>query len=156
MSLTPPRKSRSKAIADAIAAAVSREFTLDAKSILAPRFALAKIERRQISVWPAERRVTIMTRGTQNAVYEIAIAILEPIPQRDTEDILGDELLELVERIGSTFLGQSIVLASNDHPLEVEAYEHLPLYERELLEQKRIFCAAITLTLTTEEDLPLR
>ncbi len=154
MSCDIPRRSKSKQVAAAVGAEIERRFTSPVIKKLSPTFDLKALAKREISVWPNARRCEAMTRTTQKADYDIAICVLERLKPTDTEDLLADELLWLVESIGDELLGE--VVQTPHGALTVIGYEHEPLYDREMLESLRIFGAAITLQLTREETFNKR
>lgn len=155
MSYQPPRKSKSKAIADAVAEAVKLLAVAPVSSRLAPGFELQKISEREITVWPNTRECEWATRATVDAEYEVAVCVLERLGRDADEDILGDELLALVEGIGDQMIGTALTLGDGS-TIAVKGFTHEPLYDRPLLESHRIFGSAIALRLFRVEDLPNR
>lgn len=151
-----PRKSKSKRWADFVAREIHQRFAFEVQSRLAPNFDLKKLKdgRRTIVVWPNDRRAETLNRDTAKADYDIGIAVLERLKPDDQEDLLGDELLALVESIGDQFLGDE--LTSEGVTMTIAGYEHLPLYDRQLLESHQIFGAALSLQLVGSEEIPSR
>ncbi len=155
MSYLPPRKSKSKAIADAVALAVQAIAVSPTTSRLAPAFDLQKILEREITVWPNSRECQWATRAAVDAEYEVAVCVLERMGPTADEDILGDELLALVEGIGDQMIGTVLTLGDGSQ-IACKGYGHETLYDRQLLESHRIFGSAIALRLFRVETLPDR
>jgi hypothetical protein len=147
MSFSPPRNSKSKQLADAVAKYCGDWFSLPFRSAMGWSFDHRKLKDREIVVWPNERDVALLNRAATNCEYSIAVAVVERIDPEDDEDLRADELLGLIEEIGDNLIGVNFETGV------CIGYNHQPLYDRELLESQRIFGAGIALKITRHESL---
>jgi hypothetical protein len=148
MTFSPPRKSKSKQMADAVARYCTDQFGMPFRSAMAWSLDQKSLKDRDLVVWPNDRDVEFLNRAASSADYSIAIAVVERIKDstRD-EDITADELTALVESIGDNLIGVSFEGGV------CVGYTHQPLYDRELLEEKGIFGGGIALRITRHENL---
>ncbi len=149
MTINPPRTSKSKILAEAVAQSIEDLFAVETVRKLAPADEFEKIRDRQIRVWPHNRTGEILTRALQSNEYEIAIAVIDRVPSEDDEDLLVDELLALVESFADNLLKRTFGPEGNQ--ATAIRYQHAPLYDKELLETHRLFAAGVALTLTRHE-----
>lgn len=151
--ISPPRQSNSKALADLVAKHLADQLALPVESRLAPNLNFKDLpdNTRKISVHPLNRAAEFETRDSLRVKYEIAIAVLERIPKADAEDLLTDECLALMESIGSWFAGSELVDPNGGRNFDGDGYEHIPLYDRDALDQLRIFGAAISVSFQRSE-----
>lgn len=149
--ISPPRKSKSKQLTDAVAKWIGEAFVVPVRSVLAPSFDLRKISAREIRVWPSNREVELLTRGGDaKAEYELAVAVVERLKPSDDEDVLCDELLALAESVGDNLMTVEFDVVGG--VATVVGFTHEPLYDRELLESHRIFGAGIAVQLSRVES----
>ena len=148
-----PRKSKSLDTAQRIAAIVEGIAGCPTRATLKPNVDIKRINDREISVWPESRAVGFKSRELNQVDMQIGICVLERMPPTEDEDILGDDLLHLVETIGEQFIGAQIETDDDDleSTLHCLGYTHEPLYDRDFLETARIFGAGIFLSLQRHE-----
>lgn len=147
MPFDPPRLSKSKALADAVGKYCESTFVLPFRSKLGWSFNQRELKEREFVVWPNDRDVSFSTRNSMSVDYTIALAVVERLGSMDPEDTTTDSLLAAVEAIGDNLLGVPLLDAV------CVGYTHLPLYDRELLEQQRIFAGGIALRFVRREVL---
>lgn len=153
--ITPPRSSKSKQLADAVAAWIRDHFALEVKSLMTPNFESRKFSSREIACWPVTRNSELLNRGCDQQIeYEIGVGVIEPIKSDsdDGEDLLSDELLALVESIGDGILGEEFTTSAGT--ATVVGSSHTPLFDAEWLERKRLFAGGIAIQLTRIEEKP--
>jgi hypothetical protein len=153
-----PTLSKSIGVATAISELISAlPGVSSVQTQTAPAFELEKITAREISVWTNNRESELLTRSTQNVTYSVAVALMERPDPSDNQEQIQDELFALAESIGDQLLGEVVGVKRLVDQQEVtetgtiESYQHTPLYDRELLEKKRVFAAGITLKFIREE-----
>ena len=154
--ILPPRKSKSKQLADALANWIRDRFAVAVESRVSPNIEFRKIKDREIKCWPATRAGELLTRGAdQQVAYEVAVAVLERIQSddQDGEDILSDELLGMAETIGDAALGLELETASGT--ATCTGYSHEPLFDAELMQTHRCFAGGIALEFVRIESSPL-
>ncbi len=147
----PPRKSKSKQLADVVAKYCRDAFALPFQSRMGWSLDHRNLRGQELIVWPNDRDVELLNRAATSCEYSIAIAVTEritaPLPGGETDDIEGDRLLALVESIGDQLTGVTF-----DDSV-CTGYSHQPLYDRDYLESQRIFAGGIVLNLKRHETL---
>lgn len=150
--ITPPRTSKSKQLADAVAQWLRDHLAMEVKSQMSPQVEKRTIPAREIICYPMTRESQLLNRALdQDVDYEIGVAILEPIQSsdKDAEDILVDGLLALVESIGDAILGTQF--ESSFGEATVMGYTHEPLFDFEYHRQF-LFAGGIALQIKRTES----
>jgi len=152
-----PKKSKSKRVAVAVAALIDDAIQDDVECTAAPDLNYEQVNQRQIVCWPENRRVTPETRKLVTAEYTIAVAVLERLKPSVAQDDLTDELLAIAESIGDDLLHANVTTMLYDNETEctgtITEFDHTPLYNREVLEELKIFAGGILLTVRRSEPV---
>jgi hypothetical protein len=145
--------SKSKAAAEGIENLI-KSLTADFEVIssTAPSFDLERVTDRKCYVWCSDRESTIQSRAIQAVIYSVSVAIVERV---GSDDHKIEDCLETLEFIGDSLIARQYTACYGNKNLtcDVIEYEHAPLYDRELLETRRIFGGGIILRIQVAEPL---
>lgn len=145
--------SKSKLIAEEVGALLSSILMETAVVVSEPDYQMDRVPDRKIFVWCSERESEISNRVLQAVTYSISVALIDKIST--TLEELVDESIEAMETIGNRMIARQfeIVDGMTSHICDVVNYEHAPLYDRELLETRRIFGGGIILRILVAEPI---
>jgi hypothetical protein len=146
--------SKSKLIADAVASKVERILTNNEIVVKseAPNYTLERQTGSTVYCFTSERTSEIQSRSLQLVTYSVSIALIEKVSQPE-EDL--DGCLAVLEHIGDALITDQFDIETGTENLicDVIGYEHAPLYDRELLETRRLFGGGIIAQIQVAEAL---
>lgn len=145
--------SKSKLIAEEVASLISSILIDTTVVVSEPDYQMDRIPDRRIFIWCSERESEISNRVLQAVTYSISIALLDKITT--TLEELVDKSIISMEAIGNRMIARQFEIMDGMTPYicDVVNYEHAPLYDRELLETRRIFGGGIILRILVAEPI---
>lgn len=147
-------QAKTKVIAQAVAFQLE-QILLDYGIVVtasAPAFNLDRAVDRKVYVFTSDRVSLPVTRNLQEVTYSVSIALIDKVGSDEGE---LDNRLSVLELISDFLIGRNFEIQTDQQTLicDVIGYEHAPLYDRELLETRRIFGGGLIAQIRTAEPL---